>query len=71
MILNRDDDENDIIYRDKYNKIPSVEEEKEHVYKKKRKNKHQNIYLNFNKKLLLFRILFILFISYYRKLYYS
>lgn len=62
MILNRDDDENDIIYRDKYNKIPSVEEEKEHVYKKKRKNKHQNINLNFNKKLLLFRILFILFI---------
>lgn len=63
MILNRDDEENDIINKDKYNKIPSMEEEREHVNKKKRKNKHQNIYLNFYPtKILLVRILFIGFI---------
>ena len=63
MILNRDDEENDIIYSDKYNKIPSLEEEKEHVYKKKRKNKQQIKYINFyNKKLLITLILFILFV---------
>ena len=63
MILNREDEENDIIHNDKYNKIPSLEEEKEYVNKKKRKNKHQNINLNFvKKKVLIFRILFVLFL---------
>ena len=63
MILNRDDEENDNIYSDKYNKIPSVEEEKEHIYKKKSKKKYKNIYFSYiYKKLLLFRILFILFV---------